>query len=65
MSDVTFVNHRQALIELCMRNAMRYARGEIKYNHDLHLQMTYAYRESNQFTKELLIQLFGIGVFEE
>lgn len=65
MSDITFVNHRQALIDLCMRNATKFARGEIKYNHDFHLQMQYAYRESNKFTKELLVALFGIGLFEE
>jgi len=58
MSDITFVNHRSALIDLCMRNAWKLAVGELEYNHDLGIQIDYAYRESNQQTKELLESIF-------
>lgn len=59
MNDITFISHRKALIDLCLRNAMRYAVGEIKYSHDVHIQLQYAYRESNETTRELLRSVFA------
>lgn len=54
LSDITFVSHRRALIELCMRNALRYLRGEISMNHDLRLQIEYVAKEGNTLQRDVL-----------
>lgn len=54
MSDITFISHRKALIELCMRNALRYLRGEISMNHDLRLQIEYVSKEGTELQKSIL-----------
>lgn len=59
MTEITFISHRKALIELCLRNAFRFATGEIKYSRDIHLQLEYAYRESSETTREILRQVFS------
>lgn len=53
------------LIELCLRNALRYARGEIKYNHDLHLQLQYAYDNVNPMMKSVMKSIFDIVEFDD
>ena len=58
MNDITFVNHRQALLDMCLRNATKLAIGDIEMNHDLRLQLDYAYHEVNKETRELLDALF-------
>lgn len=59
-TDIIFLNHRQALLELCSRNALRYARGESKLTMDLQNQLEFLYYNSTDETKELLGKLFEI-----
>ena len=56
---------KEAVLELCLRNALRYAQGEMKYTRDLHAQMQYAYKHSRPSTKALLKTIFGLAEFEE
>ena len=58
MNDITFMNEKQALLDMCLRNATKLAIGDIEINHDLRLQLDFAYHESNEQTKELLDALF-------
>jgi len=58
MNDITFINDKQALLDMCLRNATKLAIGDIEINHDLRLQLDFAYHESNEQTKELLDALF-------
>lgn len=45
------INHKQALLELCARNIIKYRRGLIRFNHDLKLQIQYFAKEA---PKEML-----------
>ena len=61
--DVVFVNDKQRLLDMCLRNATKYLRGEIKLTMDLHAQMKYAFENSNQQTRELMLALFDMKDF--
>ena len=65
-TNVIFLNQKQALLDLCSRNALRYARGEGKLTMDLQNQLQFLYENSTLETKELLDKLFEIrGDIEE
>ena len=55
-----FLNHRQSLLELCKRNAMRYAIGEMTLTMDLQAQLEFMYENSNQQDRELFDTVFSI-----
>jgi hypothetical protein len=55
-----FLNHKQSLLDLCERNALRYAIGEINLTMDLHAQLEFLYENSNSQKKELLDTIFQI-----
>lgn len=60
MSDITYVNHKQALLDLCLRNALLFAIGEIKYTKALGDQIQFAIENSNKNTREILKKVFDI-----
>lgn len=60
MKEPIVINDKQALLEMCLRNALRYARGEIQYTLALHDQLEYAYEHSNKNTKEVMKTIFAI-----
>jgi hypothetical protein len=57
---VNGMTDKQAVIELCLRNALRYARGEIKYTNDLHAQLKYAYENSSPAVRDVMHTVFDI-----
>ena len=48
----------EPFLELCLRNAMRYATGDIQFNKDIMLQIWYAYEHTHGATKEIIRKVF-------
>lgn len=65
MNEPIVLNDKQAMLELCLRNALKYATGEIKYTMALHDQLQYAYEHSNKNTRDVLKTIFDIVEFDE
>jgi len=64
LSDVTYKNDKDALLDLCLRNALRFARGEIPYSRRLEDQMKFAYENCSKNTREVMKVIFDLGKFE-
>lgn len=60
MTDVIFLNDKEALLHLCGRNALKYAMGEVKLTLDLQAQMEYLYENSSKEKRELYDTIFQI-----
>lgn len=58
-------NDKKLWLDLCLRNAVRYARGEIKYTRDLHNQLIYAYENCGYNTRQVMKQIFDMARFDE
>lgn len=52
------LNDKEALLNMCLRNAFKFAVGDIKYTRSLGDQLQYAYENSNKATRELLHDVF-------
>lgn len=65
MKNITYKNDKDAILDMCLRNAVRYARGEIKYTTDLHAQLKYAYDNSNNNTRSVMKTIFDIVGLED
>lgn len=63
--SIHITNEKKALVDMCLRNAIRYARGEIIYTMALHDQLQYAYDNSNKNTREVMKTIFDIVEFDE
>lgn len=63
LSDITFISHRKALVELCLRNALKFAMGDVPYSTDLCKQIEYAYQESSEPTRDLMRSIFRANPF--
>jgi len=59
------INRNKALLDMCLRNAVRYARGEVKYTMDLHNQLQFAYDHCSEMTRQVMKQIFSILEFDE
>jgi hypothetical protein len=57
-SNIVYKNDKEALLDLCLRNAFRFAIGEIKYDRRLGGQLKFAVENSNKQTRQLLIDVF-------
>ena len=62
---VNEMTDNDAILDLCLRNATRYALGEIKFTMDLQAQMHYALQHADTRTRTLLITIFDIIEFVE
>lgn len=60
MSDIIFKNDKQALLELCLRNAIKFARGDIKYTLALGDQLKFAFENSNRNTRDFMKVIFDL-----
>jgi hypothetical protein len=59
LSDrIIYKNDKERLVELCLRNAFKFAVGEIKYTKSLGDQLKFAFENSNQPTRDLMISVF-------
>jgi hypothetical protein len=56
--SIVYKNDKEALLDLCLRNALKFAMGEIKYTRSLGDQLKFAFENSNQSTRDLMISLF-------
>lgn len=65
MSDIIYKNDKSAILDLCLRNAIRYARGEIKYTLQLEDQLKFAYENCGENTRQIMKTIFDIVEFEE
>lgn len=60
MNSITYKNDKDAILDLCLRNALRYARGDIRYTTDLHAQLKYAHENCTPIVREVLHNIFDI-----
>lgn len=58
--DITYNNEQEALLDLCLRNATRYATGEIQYTMHLHAQLEYAYEHCSENVRQVLKTVFDV-----
>ena len=66
MNDPIIINYQKSLLELCERNVMRYAIGDMKFTKDIQKQIEYVLEKSNKETVELMKDIFKYkGMIEE
>lgn len=58
MSTPNFFKDKEAILNLCLRNAIKFAIGDIRYTRDLANQLKFAYENSNRETRDLLQAIF-------
>lgn len=56
--EVIYKNDKKALLDMCLRNAFKFAVGEMKYTMALHDQLNYAYANCNKQTRDLMHAVF-------
>jgi hypothetical protein len=56
--SIVYKNDKDALLDLCLRNALKFAMGEIKYTRSLGDQLKFAFENSNQSTRDLMKSVF-------
>lgn len=65
MEEPIIINHHEALLEMCLRNALRLARGEIHYTLELGDQLQFAYKNSSGNTRKILKSVFrDLGILD-
>lgn len=61
MTDEPIIfNQKKAILDMCLRNAVRFARGEIQYTMDLHNQLQFAYENCSKSTREVMKTIFDM-----
>jgi len=58
LGSIIYKNDKDAILDLCLRNALRFAIGEIKYTMALGDQLKFAMENSNKETRQLLHDVF-------
>jgi len=62
--SIVYKNDKDAILDLCLRNAIKYARGEITYTLALNDQMKFAYENCNHNTREIFKVIFDLVRFD-
>lgn len=54
------------MLDLALRNALRFATGQIKYTRDIGIQLDYIMENANRETRSLIADIFrNKGVFDK